>query len=186
MTSSQTTRYSTVAIVLHWLTAALILYMLIFGEDLIRRQDGAPISALDWGPTAHASWGIVVLLLTLVRLFWRMGHQPPSLPTTMKSWEVTLSRITHGIFYVLMLGTPILGLFAFSAYTTHHAGAETASFFKLFNVNFLPNIGEWTMGLHGLATKLIWAFLALHVLAGLKHQFVDRDNILSRMWFGKR
>ena len=37
------------------------------------------------------------------------------------------------------------------------------------------------MAVHGLAVKGLYVLIALHVLAALKHQFIDRDNVLHRM-----
>ncbi|MFO1034876.1 MAG: cytochrome b [Hyphomicrobiales bacterium] len=184
MASTQTTRYNTVAIILHWLTALIMFYMLVFGEDLIRRPRTTPLASDDWGPNTHASWGLVILLLTVLRIVWRLTHETPAHPATMKPWEIKLSAITHGLLYLLMLGIPVLGLFAFANYAPEHANAD-ATFFKLFSVNFMPNLGGWTESAHAISTKLAWALIALHVLAALKHQFVDKDNLMARMRPGR-
>ena len=65
------TRYTRVASLLHWIMAALMIFMLFFSEDLIKVPRGSSLA--DWGPSAHASFGILVLLLVIVRLLWRMG-----------------------------------------------------------------------------------------------------------------
>lgn len=184
MAPTTSPRYNTVAIILHWLTALIMFYMLIFGEDLIRRPRNTPLAADDWGPNTHASWGLVILILTVLRIVWRVTHETPAMPTTMKPWEIKLSAATHGLFYLLLLLIPVLGLLAFASYSPEHANAD-ATFFKLFSVNFLPNLGGWTENMHALSTKLAWALIALHVLAALKHQFIDKDNLLARMKPGR-
>jgi cytochrome b561 len=174
-------RYSKTAIWLHWITAAIMLFMLIFSEDLIKLPRGAAIGPLDWGPTAHASFGLLVLLLALARLLWKMGHPSPP-PPAMPRWQQIATSATHHLFYVLMIAIPVFGLLALAPYGTEHAGTENVVFFNLFSVNVMPNLGEWTSEAHELLGKLAQVLVIIHVAAALKHQFWDKDNLLARMW----
>jgi cytochrome b561 len=173
--SVSSSRYSTVAVILHWLIAALMIYMILFGEDLIRNPVGT------FYPSLHASIGISVLILSLVRLGWRVMNPPPPLPSTMKPWEVTISRITHGLFYILMIGLPLTGLMAF----THQLPKETilsgTTLFGIAPVPGLPDLGGIGDNLHGLSSKVAEVLIILHVIAALKHQFWDKDHLLKRM-----
>jgi cytochrome b561 len=168
-------RYSTVAITLHWLIAALMIYMILFGEDLIRR----PTSTFY--PSLHASIGISVLILSLGRLVWRLMNSPPPLPSTMKPWEVTLSHVSHWLFYVLMIGLPLTGLMAFSHQLPKEAILSSTTLFGIAPVPGLPDLGGLGRNLHSLASNATEAMIFLHVVAALKHQFWDKDNILKRM-----
>lgn len=173
--SVSSTRYSTVAVTLHWLIAVLMIYMVLFGEDLIRRPTET------FYPSLHASIGISVLILSLARLAWRLMNPPPALPSTMKPWEVTVSHITHWLFYILMIGLPLTGLMSF----THHLHGETilsgTTLFGIAPVPSLPDLGGIGGNMHELASKALEALIILHVLAALKHQFWNRDNLLRRM-----
>jgi cytochrome b561 len=173
-------RYSTTAIWLHWITAAIMLFMLFLSEDLIRLPRGQAIGPLDWGPTAHASFGLLVLLLALARLFWKIANPPPQLPA-MPRWQVIATKSTHHLFYVLMITIPVFGLLALAPYGIEHSGTENVAFFNLFSLNFMPNLGEWTSSAHELLGKLAQILVIIHIIAALKHQFWDKDNLLSRM-----
>ena len=76
--------------------------------------------------------------LDLLRVIWRLMHKAPPLADTLASWEVALSKVTHLLLYVLMLGIPMSGWLMHSAYT----GGQPVSWFGLFN---------WP----GLATRLV-------------------------------
>ena len=173
--SVSSSRYSTVAIILHWLIAALMIYMILFGEDLIRRPTDT------FYPSLHASIGISILVLSLAWLFWRLMNPSPALPSTMKPWEVTVSHITHWLFYVLMIGLPLTGLMAF----THQLPKETilsgTTLFGITSVPGLPDIGGVGRNLHSLSSKAAEVLIILHIVAALKHQFWDKDNLLKRM-----
>jgi cytochrome b561 len=173
--SVSTSRYSTVAILLHWLIAVLMIYMVLFGEDLIRRPTET------FYPSLHASIGISILILSLARLAWRLMNPPPPLPSTMKPWEVTLSHVSHWLFYVLMIGLPLTGLMAFTHQLPREAILSGATLFGIILVPGLPDVGGIGSNLHSLSSKAAEALIILHVIAALKHQFWDKDNILKRM-----
>ena len=168
-------RYSTVAIALHWLIAALMIYMILFGEDLIRRPTGT------FYPSLHASIGISVLILSLARLGWRLMNPPPALPSTMKAWEVTVSHVTHWLFYVLMIGLPLTGLMAFTHQLPKEVILSGTTLFGIAPVPGLPDLGGMGRNLHSLSSKAAEVLIILHVVAALKHQFWDKDKLLNRM-----
>jgi cytochrome b561 len=172
-------RYTKIAIWLHWITALLMIFMLFFGEDFIRVPRG--VSLGGWQPTAHASWGIVILLLVVMRLLWRIGHKPPALPVTTPKWQALTSHITHMTFYGLMIAIPIFGLLALIPYGAERTDVDQVVFFNLFSLAFMPNLGRWTMDAHELLGDVAKILVVVHVAAALKHQFWDKDGLLSRM-----
>lgn len=167
--------YTKGAIYLHWLIAILMIIMLFFGEDMIRHATGT------YYPSLHASIGISILVLSLARLWWRVSHKPPALPATMKSWEVTVSHIAHGLFYALMIAMPLSGLMSFTSLSARETILSGTTIFGIFPVPALPNIGGIGGIVHGLGAKVGQALVILHILAALKHQFIDKDNLLKRM-----
>lgn len=175
------TRYNTVSIILHWLLALLILFLLFPGEELIEVERGQ--SAADWGPTAHASLGMLVLLLSLVRILWRLMHKAPPLSAAMPVWQVKATAAIHGLLYLLMLAIPLTGWLALAPWGAERLDANTISFFKLLPLNVMPDLGEWTAEVHEIAGKLAQILIAIHVLAALKHQFIDKDGLMRRMMF---
>ena len=173
--NSNVQRYNLVAIILHWITALLIIYMLIWGEGLINGH-GAPGS----DPALHASLGLLILLLTAVRLVWRlMNPPPPDVP--MSALQQKLSHALHWAFYALLLLIPISGLAKLDSWIAGGKHSEVANL-TFFNMFAMPHFSmTWLGSGHGLMTKLAWALLGLHVLAALKHQFIDKDNLIKRM-----
>ena len=99
----------------------------------------------------------------------------------MKPWEVTVSHITHWLFYILMIGLPLTGLMSF----THHVPTEIilsgTTLFGIAPVPGLPDLGGVGGNVHELASKALEALIILHVLAALKHQFWNKDSLLRRM-----
>ncbi|NIJ07316.1 cytochrome b561 [Sphingomonas vulcanisoli] len=170
-------RYSHVAILLHWAIAALVLttiplgvYGANFGGDLAR-------TAKD----IHKPIGILILALTLVRVGWRLSHKPPALPDGMTPAMRRVARGTHIAFYVLLLVLPLSGWWMSSAVPVRHPIS-----FGLFDVPFLPvPRGFASAGpahlVHVALGFLMIGLAALHIAAALKHQFVDRDQVLNRM-----
>ena len=173
-------RYSIVSLILHWLIAALVVTQvaLITVYESTESRDFV---------NAHKSVGLTILVLTLVRLGWRIANPAIPLPDTMRRWERLLARATHVLFYVFMIGMPLAGWAASSA-----AGLDIL-WFGLFPWPLLPIGGGremegQLMDMHELAAKALYVLLALHVVSALKHHFVDRDNVLHRMipWIPRR
>ena len=171
-------RYTRFASILHWIVAALMIFMLFFSEDLIKVPRGSSLA--DWGPSAHASFGILVFLLVVARLLWRTANPPPpDLP--MPRWQQIASHAIHHSLYALMIFIPIFGLLAIVPYGEARVDVDKVTFFKLFPVAFLPNIGDWTGDVHAILGNVAEVLIILHVLAVIKHQFWDKDGILQRM-----
>jgi cytochrome b561 len=174
-------RYDKAAMALHWIIAVLMIFMMFFGEDLIKQPRGeAGAAGITGQPSLHVSIGIAILVLSLARLVWRLVNPPPPYSVTMKPWEVFVSKITHVLFYVLLIGIPVTGWLAFAGYAGEHPALSATTVFGLFPVPIAPFGGE--LGeIHELGSNLAMVLLFLHVAAALKHQFIDRDAIFRRM-----
>ena len=169
-------RYSTVSLVLHWLIAALVVTQIV----LVTAHEATEGSASRELLTLHKSVGLSILVLTLVRLGWRIANPAIPLPAETPRWQKLLARGNHVLFYVLLLAMPLVGLAASSA-----AGRDIV-WFGLFNWPLLPIGGGREMAgnlmdVHETAAKLLIFLVVLHVIGALKHQFIDRDNVLHRM-----
>jgi len=178
-------RYSTVAIVLHWLIALAIVLQII----LAGRMDGPPTPQVFAVTQLHKSIGITILLVSLLRLGWRLVNPPAPMPTTLAPWEALLAKATHVGFYVVMIAMPLTGWLMVSA-----SRIEIPTL--LYGVVHWPDIPGladlapaskkvWrTIGRegHGIIAKFIYVLLALHVAGALKHQLFSRDEaVLARM-----
>jgi len=169
-------RYSTVSLILHWLIAVLVVTQI--GLIWAHEATDGPISREF--VNLHKSVGLSILVLTLVRLGWRIANPAIPLPLEMPRWQKLLARTNHVLFYVLLLAMPLVGWAASSA-----AGRDIV-WFGLFNWPLLPIGGGREMAgdlmdVHETAAKLLIFLVVLHIVGALKHQFIDRDNVLHRM-----
>ncbi|UAJ12579.1 cytochrome b [Polymorphobacter megasporae] len=174
---NQLTRYSRTAILLHWSIATCVLATIPIGWYGATFKTAAGQSATN----LHKSIGIAILALTLVRVAWRLGHRPPPLPTAMTPMMRRIARATHVLFYVLLLVLPLSGWWMSSAVPVRHAFG-----FGLFDVPFLPVPRGWASagGAHFIHVNLAWLMVGLavlHILAALRHRFIERDGVLTRM-----
>ena len=185
MGSIQRTRYDAVAMVIHWLTAALMIFMIFFGEDLMKdgehSAEASDVANATFEPSIHVSLGVSILLLTLLRIIWRVTHTAPPYPVTMKRYEVIASKSLHGLFYLLMIGIPLTGWLAFGGFLEEVPAMAGVQIFGAFPVPAAPVTGESFKELHEIGSNIAMVLIILHVLAALKHQFLDRDGILKRM-----
>jgi cytochrome b561 len=171
--------YTGVARFLHWLIAALVLFMLPLGV----------VIAYEWGGPAqtflynlHKSIGATLIPLVIIRLLYRLTHKPPPLPDDLHPLQRFAAHATHWALYALILAQPIVGYIMTSAYPA------PVPFFGLFN---LPAI--WPEN-RALSTQLsavhlyigiaIVVVAAMHIGAALHHHFVRKDRILMRMISG--
>lgn len=173
-------RYDRIAIALHWLFVPMIVGALALGTSMV----DLPLTPLRLKLYNWHKWaGIVILALAALRLLWRLSHRPPPAPS-MAAWQRRAAQLTHGALYALLLAVPLAGWAYSSA-----AGFPVV----LFGVLPLPDwvgadraLAERIKPLHGTLAYTLAALVVLHVAAALKHQWIDRDRLLARMWPGRR
>lgn len=167
-----TPRYTLPAILLHWVQAGLILWLLWLGFTMIDLPKGPGRSAA-YG--LHKSLGLLALLLVMVRLAWRRGHPPPA-PLS-QGWEAKLATATHHALYVCLLLAPLSGYLAtsFTPYPLKFFGLEIAK------------LGWPDESLNGIFKSahvfVVWTtalLIGLHVVGAIKH-LRQRDGTLQRM-----
>ena len=170
-------RYSNVSILLHWTIAILVVANLIIAIMMQSDREMFP-----W----HKSIGITVLLLTLLRLVWRLTHPWPRFPDQMPRWERIFSRTVHVLFYVMLLAIPLLGWAAVSA--GRMGTGELFGFIQWFDlpVGKSQELRETLGSVHEGAVYFTLLLVFLHVSGALKHQFFDEDVVFHRMLPGLR
>ncbi|HEY2023729.1 cytochrome b [Paraburkholderia sp.] len=179
-------RYTRTAITLHWLIALLI----IVNVALALSADSLPD---DWARPVidtHKSIGITVLGLALLRILWRVSHKPPPLPREFPSWEKIAAHLAHFVLYLLMIALPLSGWLHDSAWKD--AATHPMHWFGLFQwprigyvMNLDPTLKESLHdrfgALHTWLGYALYALLAMHIGGALKHEWMDRKSVLTRM-----
>ena len=179
------TRYDGVAMIIHWLTAVLMIYMVFFGEDLMKSGEelakAGDIANATFEPSIHVTLGVSILLLTILRILWRVSHTAPAYPASMKRYEVVASKSLHGLFYILLIAIPLTGWLTFGRFSQGHQIMQQIQVFGLFTLPQPPFAPSWGKEMHELGSNAAMVLIGLHVLAALKHQFIDKDGIFGRM-----
>ncbi|MFM0327740.1 cytochrome b [Caballeronia glebae] len=171
-----TLTYSAPARVFHWLTALLLLVqfaLAVVMPDVTR--DTKPDGLIAW----HLGVGMSIVLLVIIRLFWRSTHSvPPELPTLPKPLRV-LAALTHWCLYALLLVVPIMGWANASsrAWDVMLLGAVPMPALSPAGSPIGHALGDW----HGNLAWVLLALIGMHVAAALYHHFVLRDQTLRRM-----
>jgi len=170
---STATRYGAVAIAIHWVSALAVIALLISGTVMAGAVGEAKRSILP----IHATIGLLVLLLTLLRIVWWVwGDKRPGPVPNQPAMQRLAARIVHGLLYagIIVLGASGIATLALSgAVPALLSGAPLPDFSGL-----LPRLT------HGIVGKAMIALLVLHVGAALYHQFIRRDHLLGRMGIG--
>lgn len=180
--STTSDQYTKVAIALHWLIGLSIIALLVLGLTM----EDFPMEIKKQAYQFHKSLGLTVLVLTFVRILWRLTHKAPPLPDGMKPWEKFAAHAVHFGLYFIMLAMPLTG---WALVSSSPRGFPT-EYFGLFNWPHIPfltdienkkdvshNFGE----AHEILANLAIALIVLHVGAALKHHFINRDGVLIRM-----
>ncbi|NCB57331.1 MAG: cytochrome b [Gammaproteobacteria bacterium] len=168
--------YTTTAKSLHWLMAVLFFGMLGLGFYM----QGLPLSPEKLKLYSWHKWiGVTVFLLALIRIAWRVTHQPPALPQSMPRLMQVAAHAGHHMLYMLMFLIPLSGWLMSSA-----KGFQTVWFGILPIPDLLEKnkeLGDLLLTVHVSLNYLFIAVLVGHIGAALKHHFIDKDDILTRM-----
>ena len=195
------TKYTNVAITLHWFIAIAILFMFVLGWFMTELpKESAKTTSFDifnlglmtWevakeeSPRAfyfnlHKSIGLTTLMLIVLRMYWRFTHRPPTFLNSMKLWEKRLAKATHHALYLLMFLIPLSGIIM-------SAGSKYG--IKWFGIKVIPGfddkaIRELFHEFHEIFGLLLLLLLIFHTLGAIKHSIIDKDGTLRRMWFSK-
>ncbi len=165
-------RYSFPAVLLHWLMAGLVLYMLWLGVSMVDLPKG-PERTAAYG--LHKSFGLLLLGLFFVRFGWRIRHTPPALSG--RGWERKVAHGTHHALYLFLLLTPLAGYLA-SSFSTYPL--------KFFGLAVLKagwpdeSIQEIFKRIHALSAWAGMLLVGLHIAGALKN-LLRRDGSMQRM-----
>ncbi len=186
-------RYDRVAMILHWASAVAILILIPVGKwmaDAARDHSASPAVIFDTYQT-HKAAGLTILMLTIVRIGWRLFHPPPPFPASMTPWARYLANATHAGFYVLIVALPLTGWAMVSAspfgFPTIWFGLfEWPHIAPLAAMENKKPVEDLFKGAHEILGNAAIILIVLHIGAALKHRFISRDQMLWRMLPGKK
>jgi cytochrome b561 len=179
-------RYSAVAISLHWLIALGIIVNIALGlyfADLPRSDPDKFFLT-----QTHKSIGLTILVLSIIRVVWRLMNPVPPLPASMSPVTRFAAHATHFLLYVLIIAIPLSGWLLVSS---SPLGLPTMYFGwfawpQLPYFSDLPRVAKkmWSHEFGTVHVYLAWSaivLVTLHIVAALYHQFIRRDIVLGRM-----
>jgi cytochrome b561 len=172
------TGYGLATRLMHWLMAVAIVAMFALGVWMVTLDYYHPY--YHRAPDIHRSVGMLLLFVLVVRFLWRVVNVRPD-DHELSPFEASASRVVHWGFYPLLLAVMVSG------YLISTAEGKPVDVFGWFSVPALVT-GEgqedWAGEVHEILAYGTMALVALHTIAALKHHFVDRSRILTRMWSG--
>lgn len=170
----KTARYHPLLIVIHWISAFLVIVMLLVGMFSLKQMSNTESKIV---PLAiHMATGITILLLTIIRLVVRLSTRLPAPARSGSAFLDGVARLTHVLLYLLTIAMALAGMGTASQsgliqIVFGGSGAPLPEDFFAFPARF---------GHRYLAFALL-ALTGLHVAAAFYHQFLRRDNLLARM-----
>lgn len=172
--SAASLHYDRRTIVLHWITAALVVALWVLGQTIDWFPKGTP---RVFARSTHISLGVALALVLVARISWRLGGRAIHLPPAGSEWLDKVATVAHWLLYGLLITTVALG--------TTNAWVRGDTIFNLYKIqSFDPNnkaltksVEEW----HALAANTLLVVAIFHAAAGLLHHFVWNDGVLRRM-----
>ena len=169
--------YTRTAVTLHWLIALLIVAAFSLGL-IMSDMPGLTMTKLKYF-SWHKWLGVTIFILLLARALWRLTHPAPPLPLSMTTWERQVAGWMHRLFYALLIVIPLTGYFYSLAAGVPVVYLGIIPLPVLIDKN--DALKEILDNAHSVLNFSMAGLVALHVLAGLKHHFVDHDGVLARM-----
>ena len=172
-------RYTTLAIGFHWLMAALIFVGFAMGLYMVDlRISPDKLKLYSW----HKWIGVTVFILAAFRLWWRLLKTPPAEPAT-ATWQRHTATATHWLLYLLFFAVPVTGWLFSSAkgFPTVYLGLFPLP--DLIQKN--DDLASVIKQAHLIASYGMGFLVGIHILAALKHQFIDKDGLMRRMMPGR-
>lgn len=168
--------YGSIAKILHWTIAFLIIGMYVIANIMM---DLSP-SVMKWALyDLHKSTGLLIFSLVLLRLIWRWINPTPMLPMSVPRVQKIASQINTILLYILMIVFPISG----GIMTI--MGGHPINFYNFFVIqpvySSITSMAKIAREIHGYSAYALSICFTLHVLAAFYHHFIVKDQILRRM-----
>ena len=173
---SEKTSYGSFDKFLHWFMAINIIATLIFSKGM--SELSAENKVIEYGD--HGLSVTTILLFLIVRILWRARFGFPRLPNNMSALQIVAAKLMHYGFYILLVMQVTVGILLAS--TTQYDFIANGYGINYSSFDLVPKDMHKTLLLAHIV--LYWgiiAMLVVHIAAALKHHFIDKDSVLTRM-----
>ena len=169
--------------IIHWLTALLIITLLILGFWMTNRSaanlwDELTNTLYAW----HKLIGFLVLLITGLRVLVKLNSKRPPYPIGLALWQIQLAQSVQIAMYLLLVLIPLLGWAGVTAYPA----LITVGGYHLPGLPGIPkdqSLAKQFFEIHGYLVIALIALISLHLIAGLSHLLIKKDGVFERIWF---
>jgi cytochrome b561 len=171
--------YGLISKITHGLIASLIIIILILGFIMTN----LPKDSIYKLPLiiTHKSLGVLAAILAPLVIIWSIISLKPAYPKSMASISIFAAV---SVRYLLLL---IVAIMPWSGYIMATSANRQAHFFNLFTfpsiINATPAVGKLAYAIHVFCAPVAAGLIIMHILAALKHHFIDKNKILRRMFF---
>ena len=182
---STSARWGWATRVLHWSIALAVFGMFAAGFYASHLDLSSPAALAQYNAVinVHKSFGLLILMMMVIRVLWRLSERTPILPSTVPAWERIAARAAHLLLYVGLFVMPISG------YLMVIGEEQPVQFFGLtvprvlalhdpFVALVAEAVADWT---HHTVAFILLAIVVLHVLGALKNHLIDRNDVLRNM-----
>jgi len=165
-------RYGKVARGLHRTLSILICLQIIGGLIALGEPGAEKIGVLK----LHAPLGALIGILAAVRIVWWIAYdRRPDDVAGMTPLQTLAAHGVHGLLYLL----PLAAVFTGSALLS---GSGASAFVFGDATGAFPDLRAAAgFGSHWIAVMLLIAFIAVHILATIYHEFIKQDHLTARM-----
>ena len=193
MLKNTATAYGSVAKWIHWLTALcfLVAYVSVYARHWVFADD---TPASDISLRLHVTFGLSVIVFSVLRVYWKLTNPTPKLPAQMPKWQIGDSHASHALLHFFIFAMPFTGYFGFGGSVN----------FGLFTIPTFRNtgMGQWLLEVFNTTwadweapmdyfhkeisgALVLWILIVIHAGAALYHHYVQKDDVLKRMLPGR-
>ena len=168
-------RYGPVSVLNHWLGAVMVILLLTIGLYFHEMPKG---DQLNYWKGLHISLGALFFLFLAFRVGWRLLGKAPAPVKQARYLQIAAKAVHHLLLAcvaIMIISGPLM---------IWSKGYPV----RMFDLLSIPSpigkmeaLHEILEVTHKVTSRVLLVLITLHVLAALKHAFMDGDETLRRM-----